>query len=377
MFAIKPGNRTTRAILCFAMSLLTGAMSAAAAAKCDGLALGQQLAFFPAPASLAANGQWSVTVQGRVFEPTEHSRAREALVRVLAPLIPADAGDPVFRERARYFLSDSEKGRCITVTLGKREFVLPASDSAGFFSANLLLPADEVAQIAANGVIRVTAENGGDQPFSGSVTLVPEQGLTVISDVDDTIKITDIRNSREKKANTFARPFRAVPGMAERYRAWQDTLGANIHFHVVSAGPWQLNQPLRTFTDEAGFPAFTWDMRSVDIGNAAVLLREANPNLQLTYQFKLARIRAMMARFPLRHFVLVGDSGERDPEVYAAILAEFADRVDAVFIRNVTGEKASAGRFRRLFPNPSAAAKLQVFDDPQELPLLSYPATAR
>jgi len=110
----------------------------------------------------------------------------------------------------------------------------------------------------------------------------------------------------------------------------------------VSAGPWQLNEPLRRFTEEAGFPAFTWDMRSVDIGDLSVLLAELNPDPNDLYEFKLRKIRAFMSRFPGRDVVLVGDSGEKDPEVYAKILAEFPDRVAAVYIRNVSREQQKA-----------------------------------
>ena len=198
-----------------------------------------------------------------------------------------------------------------------------------------------------------------------------------MTDMDDTIKVTDVLNHDEKIANTFLRPFKAVPGMPELYRSWKDALGPRIHFHVVSAGPWQFNEPLRRFTEEAGFPSFTWDMRSVDIGDIRVLLSELNQNLDNIYDHKLQKIRALMRRFPKRHFVLVGDSGEKDPEVYAKIVSEFMDRVDAVFIRNVHRDDQAAlqaARYTTLFSTKEAEAKLQVFLDPKELPPLSAPS---
>ena len=161
--------------------------------------------------------------------------------------------------------------------------------------------------------------------------------------------------------------------MPALYRSWMEALGPRIHFHVVSAGPWQFNEPLRRFTEEADFPAFTWDMRSVDIGDGRVLLKEMFPD---PYKFKLQKIRAFMARFPKRHVVLVGDSGEKDPEVYATILAEFPNRVDAVFIRNVSREDQK-DRNDKLFTSKEAAAKLRVFLDPKELPPLTPPPVAQ
>jgi phosphatidate phosphatase APP1 len=110
-------------------------------------------------------------------------------------------------------------------------------------------------------------------------------------------------------------------------------------------------------------------MRSVDIGDVRVLLEELDPPPNALYDFKVEKIRAFMTRFPNRHVVLVGDSGEKDPEVYATILAEFAERVDAVFIRNVSREDQKA-RYERLFPGKEAKVKLKVFQDPKELPPL-------
>ena len=66
--------------------------------------------------------------------------------------------------------------------------------------------------------------------------------------------------------------------------------------------------------------------------------------------------------------VLVGDSGERDPEVYAAIVKDFGARVDAIYIRNVSGEGQGAKRYDELFRPLNALRKLQVFERPDELP---------
>ncbi|MCX7032180.1 MAG: DUF2183 domain-containing protein, partial [Spirochaetes bacterium] len=243
---------------------------------------------------------------------------------------------------------------------------------------DITLTGDEVMKLAKGGMILFQSVPTAINPkrFSGSVMLVPEEGVTVITDMDDTIKITDILNDKEKKANTFLRPFQAVPGMPALYRSWMEIEGTHIHFHVVSAGPWQFNEPLRRFTEEAGFPAFTWDIRSVDIGDMRVIRKEMKQDLKDTYEFKLQKIRAFMTRFGKRHVVLVGDSGEKDPEVYAKILSEFPNRVDRVFIRNVNTEDRE-DRYKKLFQSKEAAAKLRVFLDPKELPPLTPPPVAQ
>ena len=55
-------------------------------------------------------------------------------------------------------------------------------------------------------------------------------------------------------------------------------------------------------------------------------LRELVTNENLTYEQKTAQIGTIMERFPQRPFILVGDTGEKDPEVYRAIKARFPAR---------------------------------------------------
>jgi phosphatidate phosphatase APP1 len=333
-----------------------------------------EVVFFPSLASVSSGNQYLLTIQGRIFEPTAKSPGREALIDVLAPSIQANPRDPLFRKRAGYLLSDSIGNTVVTVKIGDRTVSLPASDRAGYFTGNMTLPVDEVMKLSSGGRVPFESVPTRTNPggFPGNIELVPEEGVTVITDVDDTIKVTGMLNRSEKVANTFLRPFRAVPGMPDLYGAWKTALGPRINFHVVSAGPWQFHEPLRQFAQEARFPAFTWDMRSVDIGDVRVLWKEAFPDPNGTYKFKLQKIRAFMARFPKRHVVLVGDSGEKDPEVYAKVLAEFPDRVDAVFIRNVSREDQKV-RYAKLFQSKAEMAKLKVFRNPTELPPLTPP----
>lgn len=331
----------------------------------------QQIVFGPSVASVSGPNQWSIRIQGRVFEPAEDSRARQAVIDVLAPAVGASAKDPLYRARAGCLISASTPDARISVALGDQIVTLPPSNPAGYFVDDVPLTNDQVERLARDGVISFESLPAPARPerFRGTAVLVPEEGVIVVTDMDDTIKDTNVNNHKEARANTLVRPFRPVAGMPELYRAWKETGGPSVHFHVVSAGPWQLHEPLRRFTEEAGFPSFTWDMRPVDTTDPETLIKEtvkADP--QRLIDFKLQAIRALMARFPKRHVVLVGDSGEKDPETYATILSEFPDRVDVVYIHNVTGQDQSAGRYQELFPTPAMAAKLRVFTQPSELP---------
>jgi len=312
-----------------------------------------------------------MVIQGRIFEPAEGSPVREAVIDILAATIGARRTDPLYRTRAGYLVSDSMRNVRISVAVGDQVTELAPSDSSGYFAADIALTNEQVARLSSDGVIAFESQPTPDNQsrFRGLGVMVPEEGVTVVTDMDDTIKETNVNNHTEARMNTLVRPFRPVAGMPELYRAWKEASGPAVHFHVVSAGPWQMHEPLRRFTEEARFPAFTWDMRSVDTTDPKTLIEEtvkADPNR--LYEFKVQKIRALMTRLLKRHFVLVGDSGERDPETYATILSEFPDRVDAVFIHNVTGQGKDADRYKELFPTQNSFGKLQVFVQASELP---------
>ncbi|CAE7840550.1 APP1, partial [Symbiodinium sp. CCMP2592] len=54
--------------------------------------------------------------------------------------------------------------------------------------------------------------------------------------------------------------------------------------------------------------------------------------------FKLRQVTSLLSQFPNRKFILVGDSGERDAEVYAEIMRKHPSQVLKVLIRAVMAE---------------------------------------
>jgi phosphatidate phosphatase APP1 len=156
-------------------------------------------------------------------------------------------------------------------------------------------------------------------------------------------------------------PFEAVPGMAGAYSRW---IGPGGHLHFVSSSPWQLFAPLTDLVSASGFPAATFDLKRV---RPRDLLTTADLLLADPLQTKPPAIRALFEKFPKRKFVLVGDSGEKDPEVYGPIAKEFASQVVRIFIRDVTGEARDADRYTRAFDGV-AADKWVIFQDATKLP---------
>jgi len=179
----------------------------------------------------------------------------------------------------------------------------------------------------------------------GRVQFLESHGLSVISDVDDTIKITEIPAGKQIVAvNTFFRDFVAAPEMAGLYQGLGD-----VSFHYVSGGPWQLYRPLAEFLAGAsgGFPAGTFHMKSVNKNLFAVTTWEGLQDLvedsfdlrTATLKQKLAQISELMTTLPDRQFLLIGDSGEKDPEVYRQMQDEFLKQVREIRIRDVVNDR--------------------------------------
>jgi phosphatidate phosphatase APP1 len=53
---------------------------------------------------------------------------------------------------------------------------------------------------------------------------------------------------------------------------------------------------------------------------------------------KLGQITHLLTTYPAKRFILLGDSSQRDPEIYQQALAQFPGRIAAIYIRDVTGE---------------------------------------
>jgi Asp-tRNA(Asn)/Glu-tRNA(Gln) amidotransferase A subunit family amidase len=129
----------------------------------------------------------------------------------------------------------------------------------------------------------------------------------------------------------------------------------------VSSSPWQLYTPLQAFLSEAGFPATSMHLKSVRFRDETLfdLFKKGT-------ETKPAVTREILGRYPRRSFVLVGDSGEQDPEVYAELLRQHPDQITGAFIRNVTGESRDNERFSRVFKGVEAS-RWALFEDGHDL----------
>jgi phosphatidate phosphatase APP1 len=161
----------------------------------------------------------------------------------------------------------------------------------------------------------------------------------VISDLDDTVVRSSVTSllkvvSTALLHNAYTRlPFE---GVASFYHALQRGVGDggfNPIFYV-SSSPWNLYDLLEDFLDVHGIPA------------GPLFLKDWGPTtLRGHERHKLGVIRTLLSTYPGLPFVLVGDSGEQDPEIYHRVVRENPGRIRAIYIRDVTmGERDATVR---------------------------------
>lgn len=289
----------------------------------------------------------------------------------------------IFESRIRDFVVDSESRQSVLFQFYRdpeREvFTLMNNGSEplrtnlnGMVEGKFRLSALRAEQLLKNqpdedGWLRIHAISHGHAGV-GMVKLVPPDGLSVISDIDDTVKVTEIpAGSSVVVRNTFYKEFTPAPGMAQFYRDY----GKDAMFHYVSGSPWQLYRPLSQFlfSDEAGFPVGTLHMKSVTKNFLSINtwrdLRELVMNEDVTFNQKIRQISQIIEHFPMRNFILIGDSGEADPEVFSEIRRRFPGQVKEIYIRDVVNAREDDPERlanKKIIPAPTVFHGVSQFD---------------
>jgi phosphatidate phosphatase APP1 len=263
-----------------------------------------------------------------------------------------------FWRRIHPFVSDNERGEKIKVRLGVKTYTMPESSPGGRFTGEIFLTDNEAHQLMdSNSCITYTATSEDHRTFTGKIQLIQSSGVSVISDIDDTIKITEVyKNKTIMLVNAFNRPMKSAPGMVKLY---MKLYNSSARFHYLSGSPWQLYPILDEFRIDNGFPAGSFNMKEF----------RANPRSSefwgffgsgSTQKLKKNVIKDIMTSYPNREFILVGDSGEYDPEIYGWAASTYAHQVKEIYIRNVTHEKFDNQRMNNSFG--TSISKVRLID---------------
>ena len=203
---------------------------------------------------------------------------------------------------------------------------------------------------------------GESEPVKANVLVPPPRSaFGVISDLDDTVIRSNVTSTLRMVRTVLlgnARTRMPFPGVAEFYRALEKGAG-EVPFNpvfYVSSSPWNFHDLLTEFLQLQKIPTGPLLLRDWGLSTQGLA-----PGGNLEY--KLGNIRRILSLFPALPFILIGDSGEQDPEIYHRVVHEHPDRILAVYIRNVTPHPARGDAIRALAREVEAAGSALLLTD--------------
>jgi hypothetical protein len=313
-----------------------------------------------------SDGRWNIPLRLWVSERPGKvrrlaARGSRSIVRKIAKLDELTEQQKIwFKQRSEDFFADSKSRQRVRFMFDRdplhewfgidRSFGSDrdSTDRNGLIEGVLSLSDARVQQLldaqqSESGWLSIRAVSG-DHSGTGLIRMIDGQGVSVISDVDDTIKITGIPDGEATvMRNTFFAPFHATPCMAATYQSF----GPEVAFHYVSGGPWQLYRPLQAWLSEVPFPAGSFHMKNVrtnpfESESYDDFRKLAHGSDSATEAQKILQIETLLTHFPERQFILIGDSGELDPEIFQRIRDEHPAQVKEIRVRDVTGAQQHA-----------------------------------
>jgi hypothetical protein len=322
--------------------------------------------FFPTYAYRQSDA-WRIVIQGWIYHPRLPWLRRQPVLGLMRRALRVErVHEEAFHRRMRQFLVHCSAGRYVGIRCGDREATIGPSEVAGLIGGEFSLPLHAVAPVTEPTTphvpwvqFRAVLPQGDNREFVGRAQLLEETGVSLISDVDDTLKHSNVPNRRDLFHNTFLRDFVPIPGMPELYR---QCAARGVAFHYVSASPWQLYESLAEFWTAQGYPQGSFHLKRFRLRETARKMRKMSPQKA----YKRAAIEPILNAYPWRKFVLVGDSGEQDPEIYADFLRERPQQIAHVCIRMIRRGSEERERLERTFAG-LAPERLTFYDDPRTL----------
>jgi phosphatidate phosphatase APP1 len=179
------------------------------------------------------------------------------------------------------------------------------------------------------GIVRLST--GEAEPIDAPVRVVdPKVRFGIISDVDDTVMVTALPRPLLAAWNTFVldeHARMAVPGMAVLYERLSNAYpGAPVFY--LSTGAWNVAPTLTRFLSRHLYPA------------GPLLLTNWGPTPERWFrsgrEHKRATLNRLAEEFPQVRWLLVGDDGQHDEEIYAEFAVAHSENVAAVAIRRLS-----------------------------------------
>ena len=238
----------------------------------------------------------------------------------------------------RYGSDEIPHARIRATFRGREQHV--KTDGEGYFHLtfdNFDLPSsDEIWHQIDLELVDTIHEKQGEVKASGRIIIPQESEFGVISDVDDTILVSHSADFVKKVQLTFLHnaktrvPFEGVASFYQALQKGSDQQQLNPIFYV-SSSPWNLYDLLKHFCEAHEIPEGPFMLRDIGLTNKH-FIRSSHE------KHKVAQITQIFDTFPDMKFILVGDSGQKDPEIYEGLTEKYGDNILGIYIRDVTDD---------------------------------------
>ncbi len=157
----------------------------------------------------------------------------------------------------------------------------------------------------------------------------------IVSDIDDTVLIShSTQTFRKLKLMLFRNALTRMPfkSISSFYRALEKGKEKNAFypFFYVSSSEWNLYDLLENFFDHNKIPKGVFMLRKLESS-----IYKFWKSGQGNHEHKYEKIKFLLEFYKSQSFILIGDSGQKDPGIYNRLAHEFPGRIEAIYIRKI------------------------------------------
>lgn len=300
-----------------------------------------QVMNIPGYANWTQNG-WNVRIHGNVYRnPPATADQLDQAAKVFVPDLDesgfTDANRAMARNVTAQLITLPVQNYSLQFTLrynaqpaANITFPYPTDDRGEFdqfvpFTSPGLVPnGNETNAVQGLEIFTPAIESG-----NGSSYLVPPQGITLVADIDDILRVTQIYQPAEGLKNSFARPYVPWANMPTVLANWQQKI-PGLHFHYLTTTPIKVTPSYESFI-YANYPLGSFDIRPLNLTTVDQIFQVRKVNLYRVFE-----------TFPQRKFVLLADTSNNDiMSQYPAMVTAFPGQVQCILLRNTSATDPS------------------------------------
>jgi phosphatidate phosphatase APP1 len=230
----------------------------------------------------------------------------------------------------------NKTSRLLKVELGVLKYEIPI-DKFGYFNFEGSIDSKLIENTKS-----VRFYLGQDQIFfSDSINLKPliaqngESKLGVISDIDDTIIVSHSTSALKKSTTLTLKNIYSRKAILETKEILEYYKTKDCDFFYVSNSETNLYIHIKTFLQLNDFPdgpVFTKKLKTY----RNLFIPRKTKGFFAQNRHKINRIESIFENYRNEKYILIGDSSQNDPEIYFYISQKFPDKVEKIYIRDIT-----------------------------------------